>query len=259
MEAITEPQNEIKSQLMFKGVAIKGGKRMSPLRGIVYGDNGVGKTTLLSTAKTPIIVDMEGNCGHIDAPKCRVTSLDDFNDLLNVLQTQDHNYKSLVIDSLDSLQTFLGESIGKKYSDKDLSYGKSAGIWAKHIKDLVAKLEALSNSKGMSILFTAHWKVKLANNPMTEGYDRYDMRINEEMRTGFCNWVQFIFLAMKDVILEDEKSVGFGKRKAKSIERRVLHTRGEPTYYGKNVFNLPAKMPMDWEQITTNILNFYNN
>lgn len=259
MEQMTEMRSDTKKVLMFKGVEIAGGKKMSPLKGIVYGDNGVGKTTLLSTAKNPIVIDMEGNCGHIDAPKCRVTSLDEFIELLNVLQTQDNDYKSLVIDSLDSLQTFIGESIGKKHTAQDLSYGKSSGIWAKNIKDLVAKLESLSNSKGMSILFTAHWKVKPANNPMTEGYDRYDLRINEEIRTGFCNWVQFIFLAMKDVQLEDEKTVGFGKRKAKSIERRVLHTRGEPTYYGKNVFNLPAKMPMDWEQITTNILNFYNN
>jgi len=105
-------------------------------------------------------------------------------------------------------------------------------------------------------LFTAHWKVKTANNPMTEQYDRYDMRINEEMRTGFCNWVQFILLATKKVILE-EKEQGFGKRKAKNLERRVLHTRGDPTYYGKNVFNLPAEMAMDWEQFITNVRSFY--
>jgi hypothetical protein len=259
METQLEVQSQPKSPLMFKGIQISSGKKMSPLKGIVYGDNGVGKTTLLSTAKNPIIIDMEGNCGHIDAPKCRITNLDEFCDFIDVLLVQDHDYKSLVVDSLDSLQTYLGESITRKHSDKELSYGKSSGIWAKTIKDLVAKLEWLSNAKGMSILFTAHWKVKPANNPMTEQYDRYDLRINEEMRTGFCNWVQFIFLAIKDVQLEDEKAAGFNKRKAKNIERRVLHTRGEPTYYGKNVFDLPAKMPMDWEQVTTNILNFYTN
>lgn len=260
MQTQVETQNApTKNPLMFRGMQISSGKTMSSLKGIVYGDNGVGKTTLLSKSKNPIIMDMEGNCGHIDAPKLRITNLEEFCEFLDTLLVQDHDFKSLVIDSLDSLQTIIGESIAKRYTDKELSYGKSSAIWAKTIKDIIAKLEMINTSKGMNILFTAHWKVKPANNPMTEQYDRYDLRINEEMRTGFCNWVQFIFLAIKDVILDDGNSVGFGKKKAKNIERRVLHTRGEPTYYGKNVFNLPAKMPMEWEQITTNVKNFYAN
>lgn len=248
-----------KKPFMFLDQEITVGKRISPLRGIVYGDNGIGKTTLLASSMNPIIMDIEGNCGHIDAPKYRMTDLDLFHKFLDELQNQDHDYKSLVIDSLDSLQIIIAELIAKRHDPKELSYGKSAAIWAKYIKDITAKLERLNSSKGMNILFTAHWKVKPANNPMTEQYDRYDMRINEEMRTGFCNWVQFIFLAIKDVQLEDDKAPGFGKRKAKNIERRVLHTRGSPTYYGKNVFNLPEKIAMDWEQFTTSVKNFYTN
>lgn len=243
---------------VFMGREISVGKKISPLRGIIYGDNGIGKTTFASSARNPIIIDMEGNCGHIDAPSCRITDLDEFNQFLNALLTQENNYKTIVIDSLDSLQVIISEKIAQRHTQQELSYGKSGAIWAKTIKDITASLEKLSTLKGMNILFTAHWKVKPANNPMTEQYDRYDMRINEEMRTGFCNWVQFIFLAMKDVVLDEEKS-GFGKKKAKGVERRVLHTRGDPTYYGKNVFDLPAKIPMDWEQFTTNVKNFYSN
>jgi len=248
-----------KKAFVFNGKEMCIGKKISPLKGIVYGDNGIGKTTLLASARNSIIIDMEGNCGHIDAAKCRVTNFEEFHNFLDQLTIQQHDFKSLVIDSIDSLQILIAERIAQKHTTQELSYGKSAAIWAKTIKDIIGKLEGLNIHKGMNILFTAHWKVKSANNPMTEQYDRYDMRINEEMRTGFCNWVQFILLAMKDVILEDDKAPGFGKKKAKSIERRVLHTRGEPTYYGKNVFNLPAKIPMDWDQFVTNVKNFYAN
>lgn len=202
---------------------------------------------------------MEGNCSHIDAPKYRITSLDDFEDFIDALFVQDTDYKSLVIDSLDSLEILISEKIAKNHTAQELSFGKSTAIWAKYIKDIVAKLEWLSAQKGMSILFTAHWKVKAANNPMTDQYDRYDLRISEVMRTGFCNWVQFIVLALKEVVFEEKKDMGFGKKKARNIERRVLYTRGDPTYYGKNVFNLPEKMPMDWEQFITNVKKFYNN
>lgn len=241
----------------FRGRQITSGKAMSPLRGIIYGDNGIGKTTFASSGKNPIIFDMEGNCGHIDAEKIRITNLDDVHDFLDDLLTQDHDYKTLVIDSLDSLQVLLTEKISQRHSPQELSFGKSAAIWAKYIKDITSKLETLSSSKGMNVLFTAHWKVKQANNPMVENYDRYDLRINEEMRTGFCNWVQFIILATKDVIIE-EKDGGYGKKKAKDIERRILHTRGSPAYYGKNVFDLPAKIAMDWDQLISNVKNFYS-
>lgn len=248
-----------KKPFMFNGREMSVGKKISPLKGIVYGDNGVGKTTLLASARNSIIIDMEGNCGHIEAAKCRITNFDEFHNFLDNLATQGHDYKSLVVDSLDSLQILIAEKLAKTYTIEELSYGKSSAIWEKAIKDITAKLEALNIRKGMNILFTAHWKVKSANNPMTKQYDRYDMRINQEMRTGFCNWVQFILLAMKDVIIDEEKAGGFGKKKAKNIERRVIYTRGDPTYYGKNVFNLPEKIPMDWDQFVTNVKNFYAN
>lgn len=248
-----------KKAFMFMGREISSGKKMSPLKGIIYGDNGIGKTTFASSAKNPIIMDMEGNCGHIEAPTCRITDLDEFHDFLTALLSQESDYKTLVIDSLDSLQILLAEKISQRHTPQELSFGKSNAIWAKWIKDITAKLEKLSSVRGMNVLFTAHWKVKSANNPMTEQYDRYDLRINEEMRTGFCNWVQFILLATKEVVFDEKKDQGFGKKKAKNVERRVLHTRGDPTYYGKNVFDLPAKIAMDWEQFITNVKNFYSN
>lgn len=246
-----------KPVFMFKGHEILTGKRMSPLKVIIYGDNGIGKTTFAACAKNPIIIDLEGNCNHIEAPKQRITSLDDVEEFLNALIMQDHDYKTLVIDSLDSLEILISEKITNNYTTQELSYGKSAAIWARHIKDIIEKLERLSNS-GMNIVFTAHWKVKTANNPMTEQYDRYDLRISEVMRTGFCNWVQCILLAIKEVIFEEKNATGFGKKKAKNIERRVLYTRGDPTYYGKNVFDLPAKIQLDWEQFTNSVKNFYS-
>jgi hypothetical protein len=254
-----EVQNIVqKPVFMFKGHEISTGKKMSPLKVIVYGDNGIGKTTFAASSKNPIIIDLEGNCNHIDAPKQRVSSLNDFEELLNALIAQEHDYKTLVIDSLDSLEILISEKITNNHTTQELSYGKSSAIWARYIKEIITKLEKLSNLKGMNIVFTAHWKVKTANNPMTEQYDRYDLRISEAMRTGFCNWVQCILLALKEVLLEEKNATGFGKKKAKNIERRVLYTRGDPTYYGKNVFDLPEKIQLDWEQFTNSVKNFYS-
>jgi DNA primase len=253
---ITQPQ-----PVLFRGRPTPTGRTACPLKGIFYGDNGVGKTSTLAKAQNPIIADMEGNCGHIEVAKERITDLSTFHEFLDYLFQA--NYNTFIIDSLDALQTILSEKILRNHTDQELSWGKGAAIWTKYIKEIVDKLEKLHSIKRMNILFTAHWKVKPANNPMTEQYDRYDLRLNEQMRTEFCNWVQFICLLLKDTAFEDNKQTGFGKKRAKSIERRVLYTHGNPTYYGKNVFNLPEKILMEdpakgWEQFTNNVRNFYS-
>lgn len=257
-----EVQNVI-SKPVFMISGITSGRTISPMRGIVYGDNGIGKTSTLACAMKPIIMNMEGNCDHIDCDKKRIIKFEDFHGLLNDLLIQPHDYKTLIPDSLDSVQTILNEKIMNSYSLKQLSYGKDAAIWKMYIKEIMDKIEKLNTIKRMNILFTAHSKVKAVNNPMTEAYDRYDLRINEEMRTGFCNWAQFIVFAQKEVILEEEET-SFGKKKAKSLVRRAWYTQGDPTYYGKNVFNLPKKISMretpqeGWEQFANHVKNFYN-
>jgi hypothetical protein len=258
-----ELQNNIEATQMplFRGRETPKGITISPMKGIWYGDNGAGKTTMLAESQSPIIADMEGNCGHIETPKEPIESLDIFHDFLDYLFVAD--YKSLIIDSLDSLQILISEYINKKHKDKELSYGKSSIIWSKYIKEIINKLDRLHTFKRMNILMTAHWKVTSANNPMTDEYDRYDLKINEQMRTGFCNWSQFICLALKEVLLDEDKEGAFGKKKARKIKRRVLYTHGDPTYYGKNVFNLPEQiLLMDtpkngWEQFTNHVKGFY--
>lgn len=255
---VIEAQDVVgKPAFMFKGREIESGKKIAPIKAIIYGDNGVGKTTFAASAKNPIIIDLEGNCNHIETDKQRITSFSEFEEFLDALLKQDHDYKTLVVDSLDSLEILISEKISRSYTTQELDYGRSAGIWKQHIKDLVEKIDYLSSKKSMNIVLTAHWRVKAANNPMTDQFDRYDLRVNEHMRTGFCNWVQCILLALKEVIFE-EKNAGFGKKRAKNIERRVLYTRGDPTYYAKNVFDLPTKLSLDWEQFTNNVKNFYS-
>jgi len=251
----------IPNKLTFRGKQITGGKRRMPLKLIIYGDNGIGKTSFGTYAKNPIIMDLEGNCVHISTDKERLHTLEDCKEFLIALLSQSHDYKTLVIDSLDSLEAYFSESIVRRYSESKLVYGKK-DVWSNEVKEFIEILESLSTKKTMNIIFTAHWKVKPANNPMTQQYDRYDLRINEAMRTGFCNWVQCILLAMKDISFE-EKEAGFGKKKARKSVTNVLYTRGDSTYYAKNVFDLPEKIPFNkdksWESFISYVNKFYQN
>lgn len=262
MENIALTEEKIpNNNLDFRGKPILRGKVMNPLKLIIYGDNGVGKTTFCAGARNPILWDLEGNSGHIEGvdKKTDLFCLEDCEEYLSDLLNHNHDYKTLIIDSLDSLETLFAEKITRKHSASELGFGKSKDIWAKYIKEFIEKLNKLQRVKKMNILITANWKVKQVNNPMADGYDRHDLRINEAFRTGFCTWVQCILLAMKDVIIDNTNTGGFGKKKAKDIKRHVLYTSGSPVYYGKNVFNLPEKLPLEWEEFSNHVKNFYNN
>lgn len=243
----------------MKQTIIKG-KQISPLKIMFYGENGAGKSKTLSFAKSPIMLDMEGNSDHIEIEKAPVTSFTKFDNWIDYLIASEHEYKSLIIDSVDSLQMFISTEINSKYSKNDLAYGKESAIWAKYIKEIIDKLEYLRVKKGMNIFMTAQRKTKTENNPMTEPYDRYDVKINEQMR-AFCNWCQAICLLTKNVIL-DSKDASFGKKKAKNVEHRVLYTHGTPAYFGKNVFDLPETIFIEkgekgWEHFLSHIKNYY--
>jgi AAA domain len=257
------PTESVKGTFKFTIGEITVGITIMPLRGMVYGENGAGKTSLFSWAPKPILFNMEGNCDHINhVEKIRIQSLEHFLSALNDLITKEHNYKSLILDSADSIQIYLNNLIEKTHTPEQLAYRRAGCVWTKHVTEIINKLEYLNSIKRMNILITAQLKTKTANNPMTEQYDRYDIGLNDEMRKGFCNWVQFIGFINKDVVKE-EKGGGFGKMKAKNIDRRVLHTKGTPTYFGKNVYDLPEKILLEsaekgWQEFTKHVKNFYS-
>jgi hypothetical protein len=254
----------------FNGKSIISKKKLYPLRWIVYGDNGVGKSTLLSQSKNPILIDIEGNCKHLDVARYPdegfVQSFDEVVEFLKYLLKANHNYGTFGLDSLDSMEILISEKINylietkRLDKGKDIDYGNAKKVWASLIKIITDLIEEIQLKRKMNFIATAHLAIKKADNPLTETYDRYDMRINNYMKTGFCTWVSCIFFAHKEIIIEDEKG-SFNKRRAKNIERRVLYTHGGPTYYGKNTFNLPERILFEgkngYEEVTKHIMSYY--
>jgi AAA domain len=251
---------KIAPSFKFEGMEPVTQKVIMPCKGIFYGDNGVGKSTLLSESKNPLIADMEGNCEHLKVNRFRITSALQLEKLLYTLLSQDHSYNTLGVDSLDSLETMISERINE--SGEDISWGKSKAVWEKHIMIFISLFERLYLEKNMNILFTAHVDVKTENNPMTEPYDRYILTINKHMKTVFCNWSQFVAFAMKEVLTDNKSSANFGKKKAKDTDRVILHTTGNAKYYAKNIFNLPEKIYLpqgeSWSAFSENVKKYYN-
>lgn len=92
-----------------------GRKPMAP-RLLVYGTEGIGKSTLASQAPKPIFVQTEDGLGEIACDKFPLaTSVDDVLAALAELATADHIYQTVVIDSLDWLERLIWDTVCREH------------------------------------------------------------------------------------------------------------------------------------------------
>jgi len=156
--------------------------RVEALISLLYGEPGIGKTSLALTAKNPLLIDLEGGAARAitRADSGSPATWDEFMHVLTVLPL---GYDTIVIDSFSEVVTLAYDSlIGKNKNEKgkivDL-YDVSAGaptlsgysVGATLLKNLVNRLKAIK-LKGLDIIMIAHPKTAQKQNK-TQSWDSY--------------------------------------------------------------------------------------
>jgi hypothetical protein len=101
---------------------------------VIFGPEGIGKSTLAAQFPAPVFLDTEGGTHHLDvarlpAPK----SWDDVTRAITAPATEAHDFKTLVIDTIDWLEKLLVDYVCKqanKASIEDFGYGKGYVVLA---------------------------------------------------------------------------------------------------------------------------------
>lgn len=250
---------------MFNGKPLNNKKVMNPLKILVYGDNGVGKSCFAAKAKNPIFLDLEGNIEHlpeVDTPaggvfhKERIKSFADFEKTLQLLLNQDHEFKTIVIDSLDTLYSLCMKKI--KLPSGERPYGGDHRLCAQEFAGLCWTLDTLREKKKMSVVLLAHAKIKTVDSPLVNVYERWETTLNESIFRILMDWVSGVFFAVKEVAFkkdEHDKERIMVHNKA----NRWLYTSGNAAYFAKNTYSLPERIPMDWDSMTKTILKNFES
>lgn len=149
----------------------------APRRTVIYGVGGVGKSTFASMAPRPIFIPTEDGLAGIDCHRFPLaTSVADVIAALAELYTEPHEYQTVVIDSLDWLQTLVYARICKERgveSIEDIPYGKGYVFALTPWREVLAGLDALRNERGMGVILIAHAQIERFADPRTDTYDRY--------------------------------------------------------------------------------------
>ncbi len=221
-----------------------------PPRILTYGVQGVGKTTMISHAKAPVLIPTEDGIGTIDIdhfPLAR--SYSDVMEALTSLATGNHNFSTLGLDSLDWMEPLIwakvAQDAGKK-SIEDIGYGKGYVLALDYWREYLDALNYLRDHKNMTIIQTAHAEIKRFDSPDTESYDKYFVKLHKAAAGLVQEHSDCVFFVNYLVMTKNSK-VGFDKDKARAIggTQRFLYTCEKPAFHAKNRYGLPEQIPFD--------------
>src|SRR5262245_16076935 len=150
--------------------SLEKGVENKPPRIVVYGVKGIGKTSFAASAPAPVIIQTEDGIGLLDVQRFPIAkSFSDVLAAITVLLKENHEFKTVVLDSIDWTERLIHEVVKKEHGEKIFNdYGKGYVLALSHFENLIAGLNALRERKGMNIVLTAHTIVKRYESPEVE-------------------------------------------------------------------------------------------
>lgn len=220
---------------------------------LIYGPPGVGKSTFGAGAPNPIFMDIEDGTEELNVERLpKPKRLEDVLGQIQELTTAKHDYKTLVIDSLDWLEPLVWENVCSEHNKaniEDVGGGFAKGYiyalkkWAA-IRD---KLIMLRQVKKMHIVMVAHSTVKKFDDPTENAsYDRYIIKLHEKAAALWREYVKAVLFANYETLVKADEN---NKRRSKAFANgaRFVYTERRPAFDAKNRLNLPFKMPLSWD------------
>lgn len=224
------------------------GKVIMPPKVILYGPEGIGKSTLASRFPNPVFIDVEGGTTRLDVARIDVRQ-GGYAAVVQAIQelaVGSQGYKTLVIDTTDWLDAMVTEKVCQKAGKdgiEDFGYGKGYVYVKEEWSRLLDMLDAMQKKNGMGIVFCAHAWMKAVSLPDETGtYDHWEMKMQKFTAPLLREWVEFQFFIKYDTIIIEDKDT---KRRRGAGGQRVICTTHTPFWDAKSRERLPETIRYD--------------
>lgn len=230
--------------------SITKGREQQPPRIMIYGSEGVGKSTFASLAPNPVFIQTEDGLSEIDTSKFPLArTFEDVVMQLQAVRDEQHEFGTLVIDSLDWLERLVWDRVCADYGVKciekaDGGYGKGYVHALTYWRQIVSILNDIRSKRGMAVILIAHAAVERFEDPEHAAYDRYTPRIHKKACSLICEWVDAVLFASRR--LRVDSTTGKAAPVGADGGERILRTNGSPACIAKNRFGLPTELPLSW-------------
>ena len=228
---------------------ITSGKVSRAQKVVIYGSEGIGKSTLASRFPNPLFIDTEGGTAQLDVR--RIEKPGSFGGLVSVVNevaADPSICKTLILDTADWAEQMCIVGVCAKYKKsgiEDFGYGKGYTYLAEEYSRLLNAFDAVI-AAGIHVVITAHAKMRKFEQPDEMGaYDRWEMKLSKQVAPLLKEWCDLLlFCNYKTIVVatkNDTKKAQGGKR--------IIHTTHHPCWDAKNRHGLPDEIDLDYGNI----------
>ena len=223
---------------------IKGAQKV-----IIYGPEGIGKSTFASKFPNPVFIDTEGSTKHMDVARTpNPSSWSMLLDQVKYFKNNPNEYSTLIIDTSDWAERLAVTEIcakSQKTGIEDFGYGKGYTYLAEEFGRLLNALEELIEL-GINVVLTAHAQMRKFEQPDEMGaYDRWELKIQKKTGPMVKEWADMVLFAnYKTIVVKNDDK----KNKAQG-GKRIMHTAHHPCWDAKNRHDLKDEIPFDYSEI----------
>ena len=219
---------------------------------VIYGPEGIGKSTFASKFPDPVFIDTEGSTNSMDVARLpKASSWQMLLDQVDYVRTHPTMCKTLVIDTIDWAEQLCVEHICEKHNKsgiEDFGYGNGYVYTKEEFGRFLNKLTDVIET-GVNVVLTAHAQLRKFEQPDDMGaYDRWELKLGKKTQSQtsplvkewadmllFCNYKTYS-------IAVDDK----GKMHKAQGGKRVMYTCHHPCWDAKNRYNLPDECELDY-------------
>ena len=230
-------------------ITIQTGKIETAKKVVIYGPEGIGKSTLASKFPRPVFIDCEGSTKELDVS--RYPAPFTWGEILAYIDdaVTNHTCDTLIIDTADWAEQFCTKYTCEKLNVKnieDVGYGKGYQYLTQNFTELLSQCDTLI-ANGINVVFTAHAMMRKFEQPDEMGaYDRWEMKLSKRTGPLLKEWADMVlFCNYKTNVLTDTKT----QRKVATGGSRIMYTTHHPCWDAKNRYGLPESMDMDFSGI----------
>ena len=227
------------------------GKVHTAQKVVIYGPEGIGKSTFAAQFPEPLFVDTEGSTKKLDVARFdKPTSWTMLTDQINHVKQNPSACKTLVIDTVDWAEQLCIDDLCSRHQKKgieDFGYGNGYVYEKEEFGRFLNSLEELIE-KGINVVLTAHAQLRKFSQPDEIGeYDRWELKLGKKTGSQISplvkEWADMVLFAnYKTFAVATDKE---GKKFKAQGGQRIMYTQHHPCWDAKNRDGLPEEIPFE--------------
>lgn len=216
---------------------------------VIYGSEGIGKSSLAAQFPNPLFIDTEGGTAHMDVR--RIEKPQSWEEMLSVVKevaAAKDVCRTLVLDTADWAEQLIVSYLCTKYKQNSIEsfgYGKGYTYLGEEFSRLLGALDTVLAS-GVHVVITAHAKMRKFEQPDEMGaYDRWEMKLSKQVAPLLKEWCDILlFCNYQTFVVTSENNT----QKAQG-GKRVMYTSHHPAWDAKSRVPLPEVLDLDYKHI----------